>query len=210
MARVGCTPAGARPVALAGRASTKRQTPAEAPGFDFLVARVSSNDPRVARDAASRYLKRQAPVAQLDRASDFESEGREFESLRARQQCFCRLAIRKLVALRFTWIGSCSPLVLVAAERLIVGRLCSSSAHACSSPDTAAHRETGDVALRVVVTGSRGRIGRSRAGSEQFPGRAHHYGPCEYDRHGTSDADGERPAAEAASSHRFDAYELSR
>ena len=26
----------------------------------------------------------QAPVAQLDRASDFESEGREFESLRAR------------------------------------------------------------------------------------------------------------------------------
>ena len=27
-----------------------------------------------------------ALVAQLDRASDFESEGREFESLRARQQ----------------------------------------------------------------------------------------------------------------------------
>ncbi len=28
---------------------------------------------------------RRGPVAQLDRASDFESEGREFESLRARQ-----------------------------------------------------------------------------------------------------------------------------
>ncbi len=34
---------------------------------------------------ASRYgAPRNAPVAQLDRASDFESEGREFESLRAR------------------------------------------------------------------------------------------------------------------------------
>jgi hypothetical protein len=30
-------------------------------------------------------VQRQALVAQLDRASDFESEGREFESLRARQ-----------------------------------------------------------------------------------------------------------------------------
>src|SRR5436190_10026234 len=30
-----------------------------------------------------------ALVAQLDRASDFESEGREFESLRARQPVFC-------------------------------------------------------------------------------------------------------------------------
>ena len=29
---------------------------------------------------------RSAPLAQLDRASDFESEGREFESLRARHQ----------------------------------------------------------------------------------------------------------------------------
>jgi hypothetical protein len=35
---------------------------------------------------ASRYgALPNAPVAQLDRASDFESEGREFESLRARQ-----------------------------------------------------------------------------------------------------------------------------
>ena len=29
-------------------------------------------------------LKGRAPLAQLDRASDYESEGREFESLRAR------------------------------------------------------------------------------------------------------------------------------
>ena len=36
--------------------------------------------------SADRYLLCcKAPVAQLDRASDFESEGREFESLRARQ-----------------------------------------------------------------------------------------------------------------------------
>ena len=31
-------------------------------------------------------VERQAPVAQLDRALDYESRGREFESLRARQQ----------------------------------------------------------------------------------------------------------------------------
>ena len=33
----------------------------------------------------ARYGAAHALVAQLDRASDFESEGREFESLRARQ-----------------------------------------------------------------------------------------------------------------------------
>ena len=33
-------------------------------------------------------MERQAPVAQLDRALDYESRGREFESLRARQQVF--------------------------------------------------------------------------------------------------------------------------
>lgn len=32
-----------------------------------------------------QYLAK-APIAQLDRASDFESEGREFESLWARQR----------------------------------------------------------------------------------------------------------------------------
>jgi hypothetical protein len=35
---------------------------------------------------ANPLEKTHALVAQLDRASDFESEGREFESLRARQQ----------------------------------------------------------------------------------------------------------------------------
>ena len=37
------------------------------------------------REAAIVQPSRAALVAQLDRASDFESEGREFESLRARQ-----------------------------------------------------------------------------------------------------------------------------
>jgi hypothetical protein len=32
-----------------------------------------------------RTIPREAPVAQLDRALDYESRGREFESLRARQ-----------------------------------------------------------------------------------------------------------------------------
>ena len=32
-----------------------------------------------------------APLAQLDRASDYESEGREFESLRARHEHFSRV-----------------------------------------------------------------------------------------------------------------------
>ena len=32
-----------------------------------------------------KLLPQAAPLAQLDRASDYESEGREFESLRARQ-----------------------------------------------------------------------------------------------------------------------------
>ena len=32
-----------------------------------------------------------APVAQLDRAPDYESGGQEFESLRARHNCFYRL-----------------------------------------------------------------------------------------------------------------------
>ena len=41
---------------------------------------------RVARRASCRYsTASKAPVAQLDRASDYESEGRAFESLRARQ-----------------------------------------------------------------------------------------------------------------------------
>src|SRR5437016_4528426 len=45
--------------------------------------------PRMSRRSGYRFsekdMRNNAPVAQLDRASDFESEGREFESLRARQ-----------------------------------------------------------------------------------------------------------------------------
>ena len=39
------------------------------------------------------FQRRQAPVAQLDRAPDYESGGQEFESLRARQHLadFCEL-----------------------------------------------------------------------------------------------------------------------
>ena len=33
-------------------------------------------------------LAKNAPVAQLDRALDYESRGQEFESLRARQHCW--------------------------------------------------------------------------------------------------------------------------
>jgi hypothetical protein len=37
-----------------------------------------------------------ALVAQLDRASDFESEGREFESLRARHYTHCSVYVLRL------------------------------------------------------------------------------------------------------------------
>ena len=39
-----------------------------------------------------------APVAQLDRASGFEPEGREFESLRARQFSRTKKALQKISA----------------------------------------------------------------------------------------------------------------
>ena len=42
---------------------------------------------------------RSAPVAQLDRASDYESEGRTFESFRAHQFSFYLLAVRYQLAL---------------------------------------------------------------------------------------------------------------
>jgi mono/diheme cytochrome c family protein len=51
----------------------------------------------------------QAPVAQLDRASDFESEGREFESLRARQTESGEAVPQKLLRL----IASCLELLLL-------------------------------------------------------------------------------------------------
>ena len=40
----------------------------------------------------ARTPREYAPVAQLDRVSDYESEGREFESLPARQNTICRFA----------------------------------------------------------------------------------------------------------------------
>ena len=51
------------------------------PGHDGFMGLL-----RVALSAQVWYSTRHALVAQLDRASDFDSEGREFESLRARQQ----------------------------------------------------------------------------------------------------------------------------
>src|SRR5262249_56247956 len=49
--------------------------------------------PRVTSPKQAIILALHALVAQLDRASDFESEGREFESLRARQITFCNIDI---------------------------------------------------------------------------------------------------------------------
>ena len=49
-----------------------------APAFIFIKATVSA----IIEISADRF--RNAPVAQLDRASGYEPEGREFESLRAR------------------------------------------------------------------------------------------------------------------------------
>ena len=46
-----------------------------------------------------------APVAQLDRASDFESEGREFESLRARQTALRGSQLTSRLPLILTWYG---------------------------------------------------------------------------------------------------------
>ena len=53
----------------------------------FTVARFDDTSSRPATDALARLrleLGRHAPVAQLDRASVYGTEGREFESLRAR------------------------------------------------------------------------------------------------------------------------------
>jgi hypothetical protein len=99
----------------------------------------------------TRYCAQPALVAQLDRASDFESEGREFESLRARQQrfdldleslrCFLTVDIGRVRgSTRATrasnrWLGSllggrmngldfwrlCDELTVVQAALLIVG-----------------------------------------------------------------------------------------
>ena len=48
----------------------------------------------VERNSQDAIVPAAALVAQLDRASDFESEGREFESLRARQKLRNSKALR--------------------------------------------------------------------------------------------------------------------
>jgi hypothetical protein len=59
------------------------------PGMTMVAGRVArcrfGRYGRDRRDRRGTRAVRYALVAQLDRASDFESEGREFESLRARQ-----------------------------------------------------------------------------------------------------------------------------
>ncbi len=50
-----------------------------------------------------RILRTSAPVAQLDRASGYEPEGREFESLRARHSSF--LARAKTKSKGFLYVG---------------------------------------------------------------------------------------------------------
>src|ERR1043166_5062432 len=46
-----------------------------------------------ARHSASRCKANNAPVAQLDRAPDYESGGQEFESLRARHSTGCQTGL---------------------------------------------------------------------------------------------------------------------
>ena len=56
--------------------------------WDFMAIRRRDVQPRSfvrTRRAEPVHYAAAAPVAQLDRASGFEPEGREFESLRARQ-----------------------------------------------------------------------------------------------------------------------------
>jgi hypothetical protein len=48
-------------------------------------------------------LSQSAPLAQLDRASDYESEGREFESLRARH-LFRSLTVPASILLKPLWL----------------------------------------------------------------------------------------------------------
>jgi hypothetical protein len=68
------------PIILANSAG-----PADARGREFLGPFPCQIEP-AGRAAASNFaIRRRAPVAQLDRASDFGSEGWRFDSLRARQ-----------------------------------------------------------------------------------------------------------------------------
>src|SRR4051812_37395495 len=65
--------------------------------FDLAVvsARFASPGQGTGFQIPARYGAAHALVAQLDRASDFESEGREFESLRARQNSQLQKKIRR-------------------------------------------------------------------------------------------------------------------
>jgi hypothetical protein len=51
------------------------------------------------RDVTVSHSKHSAPLAQLDRASGYEPEGREFESLRARHNPFKNGVFRKSLRL---------------------------------------------------------------------------------------------------------------
>ena len=68
----------------AGTGTTARVTPASAPPVPARTLRWSG------------FADHKAPVAQLDRASVYGTEGREFESLRARQRksCTCAFSTR--------------------------------------------------------------------------------------------------------------------
>src|SRR5258708_36053713 len=73
------------------------------PSLSSILPPPSPNQPECFR------IKRKccAPVAQLDRASAFEAEGREFESLRARflrPECFCGARHFFYVNRCFVWL----------------------------------------------------------------------------------------------------------
>src|SRR4051794_33843264 len=95
-----------------------------------------------------RPLRPCAPVAQLDRAPDYESGGREFESLRARHFSMPKL---RPVAAHAAQSYSFAQMRI----RLFIGLLLSCALSACASPGapypSLAHRAGEDVDPRVVV-----------------------------------------------------------
>jgi hypothetical protein len=84
--------ADAAQVKIYKRASNRPVLPAAGPprplpGPPLPMRNEIASSSRVSRPwAGISLVERQAPVAQLDRALDYESRGREFESLRARHQ----------------------------------------------------------------------------------------------------------------------------
>src|SRR5208282_3056400 len=124
--------------AKASRSLAPRRTrrlgrrPATARARDLLLpARAKAvRGPACFRGAPPPPLPTQAPVAQLDRAPDYESGGREFESLRARQR-FQRL--------NQTLEDGCFP-------EMLIGKYMGSSSHlfrrlALDAPASSAERE---------------------------------------------------------------------